>query len=201
MKKRKTKHVRLAILALSMLLSLCLSGCGGGKSTVPDSYIDAEIQNFLTRKYSGPDYTPDSFRFTVSHSPDSSMHTDGVTVSIMFQYPYGTAAFSANGTYQYIKNNDIWEGSLHFDWGGRSYTLDEKALCMTFDTYGKKIQVNGVDLKAGTISCDYTMDGASGSGVFALKKAYYDNYEFVIEAAGTTYAFEIVSEKGIRWLY
>ena len=198
MKKRKIKRVRTVILVLSMLLSLCLSGCGGGKSTVPDSYIDADIQNFLTWKYSGPDYSPDSFRFTVSHSPDSSMHTDGVTVGIVFRYPYGTAAFSANGTYQYMKNNDIWEGSLHFDWGGRSYTLDEKALCTTFDMYQKKIQVESIDLDGGTISCSYSLDGASGSGTFALDKSYHGDCDFAIEAAGTTYNFEILPEKGIR---
>ena len=201
MKKRMTRRVRIAILALSVFLSLCLTGCGDGKSSVPDSYIDADIQSFLTWQYSGPQYTPDSYRFTLSHSPDNSMHTDSVTVSIVFQYPYGTAAFSANGQYQYMRNNDIWEGSLHFDWGGRSYMLDEKALCTTFDTYGKMLQVNSVDLTGETISCDYELDGTSGSGIFSLEKKYQDTYEFGIEANGTTYYFEIAPEKGITWLY
>lgn len=198
MKRRKRSCFLLAVQILSVLLCLCLTGCGAGKSSVPDSYIDADIQNFLTWKYSGPQYTPDSYRFTVSHSPDSSMHMDSVTVSIVFQYPYGTAAFSANGTYQYMKNNDIWEGSLHFDWGGRSYTLDEKALCTTFDMYQKKIQVESIDINGGTISCSYTLDGTSGSGTFALDKSYHGDCDFEIKAAGTTYYFEISPEKGIR---
>ena len=81
--KKNQSAILSAAFVLLLPLCLLLGGCGQSK-TVPDSYIEAEIQDFIDRPYSGPRSDPDSYRFTVSHSPDQDSHTDRVDVTITF---------------------------------------------------------------------------------------------------------------------
>ena len=216
MKKRMTRRVRIAILALSVFLSLCLTGCGS-KERVPDSYIDAEIQNFIKYKISGlPRKEPESYSFSVEHSPDKSMHTDNVSVSIDFQYPYGTATYFANGSYQYMRNNDVWDGSIHIQ-TPPSFSLDEKKLCTTHEMPGATITVSSLDLKDETITCEYSFNAyvhtgvltgeyrqIEGSGTFPLEKStwsytsYKSAYEFTIAYDGEEKTFCISPDYGIE---
>ena len=218
MKKRKTKHVRIAILALSMLLSLCLSGCGS-KERVPDSYIDAEIQNLIKNNKSRLlRKEPESYSFSVEHSPDKSMHTDNVSVSIDFQFPYGTATYFADGSYQYMRNNDVWDGSIHIQ-TTPSFSLDEKKLCTTHETMGATITVSSLDLKKETITCEYSFGKyvhtgvltseyrqIEGSGTFPLEKStwsyisYRAAYSFTIAYDGEETTFCISPDYGIEYL-
>lgn len=216
MKKKMKRRVRIAILALSVILSLCLTGCGS-KERVPDSYIDAEIQNSIKNKNSRLlRIEPESYSFSVEHSPDKSMHTDNVSVSIDFQFPYGTATYFANGSYQYMRNNDVWDGSIHIQ-TSPSFSLDEKKLCTTHEMPGATITVSSLNLEAETITCEYSLNAyvhtgvltgeyrqIEGSGTFPLEKStwsytsYRSAYEFTIAYDGEESTFCISPDYGIE---
>lgn len=218
MNKKMKRRVRIVILALSVFLSLCLTGCGS-KERVPDSYIDAEIQYFIKNKnFRFLRIEPESYSFSVEHSPDKSMHTDNVSVSIDFQFPYGTATYFANGSYQYMRNNDVWDGSIHIQ-TTPSFSLNEKKLCTTHEMPGATITVSSLDLKKETITCEYSFNAyvhtgvlsgeyrqIEGSGTFPLEKAtwsYISNraaYSFTIAYDGEETTFCISPDYGIEKL-
>lgn len=214
MKKRKTKRLLSAVLVLSMLLCLCLTACGNSKDCVPDSYIDEDIQRFIKSNYNGPERKPSSYSFTVEHSPDTSAHKDEVVVNIVFEYEYGTAEFSASGRYRYAQSDDMWDGTLHFEYGKRNSTFDESALRKSFDVSGfdagYEINVKSIDLSGRTITCDYTMERSnlwtsdeaerySGSGAFPLEEEHNGRYSFVIVINQEEHQFYITPEHGISY--
>ena len=78
-----------------------------GKSEVPDSVVE----EMLAETTDSIGYSADEVTYTweAKHTPDREQHQDTVELTLVCSGEYGAVTFKRAQTYQYYKENDIWD--------------------------------------------------------------------------------------------
>lgn len=197
----------LILTAVSLFLSAC-----GGETEVPDKYIEYAVKDATNNKYllSDPDF--ESYKYSTRHTPDNSSHIDEVDVTIQVKYPCGDVIVQGSQRYQYSKENDTWSELTSWGWKVTEKTVDAKALIGTWSGVycDYELNIDAVDLNAGTITCGYSFSCTEGTpwtggtkqvtytghDTFELSNYYDGDYGFVINESGRNFWVYISVERG-----
>ncbi len=194
------------LLALVMCLSLC--ACSSSQSIslddqieqnteeasnssfiVPDSFMAAEIMEFMTEVQSAPHSNAGShykeITYDITHNPDQSSNIDNVTITFFNEYEYGQLIYCINAVYQYYQDSETWGRLQASEPELIDYHLYEDSIIGQTMSGSKKIDLGVFELdevdysvtvvdfdqSTDTITVDYNLTGSmtvSGTDTFAL---------------------------------
>lgn len=132
-----------------------------GKSEVPDSVVE----EMLAETTDSIGYSADEATYTweAKHTPDREQHQDTVELTLVYSGEYGTATVKRTQTYQYYKENDIWDVCESGDYEVTDVQWDLKKLLdgKTYtDTYDNgtsyTVTLSDLDLSEMTITATYS---------------------------------------------
>ncbi len=132
-----------------------------GKSEVPDSVVE----EMLAETTDSIGYSADEAAYTweAKHTPDREQHQDTVELTLVYSGKYGSITFKRAQTYQYYKENDIWDvcesGDLEttdIQWDLKKL-LDGKTYTDTYDDGSSyTVTLSDLDLSAMTVTATYS---------------------------------------------
>ena len=107
-----------------LAVCFCLIGCSTAR-TVPDTYLEWEIEDYFDSLDLSPDNMPTTKR-TIKHSPDAETGTDTATIELKMTFPYNVAVAKYECVYKYDKASEVWtklRGKEWYDYKVISYDL------------------------------------------------------------------------------
>lgn len=132
-----------------------------GKSEVPDSVVE----EMLAETTDSIGYSADEATYTweAKHTPDREQHQDTVELTLVYNGENGSITFKKAKTYQYYKENDIWDvcesGDLEVtdrQWNLKKL-LDGKTYTETYDSgESYTVTLSNLDLNAMTVTATYS---------------------------------------------
>lgn len=139
-----------------------------GKSEVPDSVVE----EMLAETTDSIGYSADEATYTweAKHTPDREQHQDTVELTLVYSGEYGSITFKRAQTYQYYKENDIWDvcgsGDLEttdIQWDlkklldGKTYTKTYTEPCADWNNGASyTVTLSDLDLNAMTVTATYS---------------------------------------------
>lgn len=132
-----------------------------GKSEVPDSVVE----EMLAETTDSIGYSADEVTYTweAKHTPDREQHQDTVELTLVYSGEYGSITFKRAQTYQYYKENDIWDVCESGDYEvvdvqwNLEKLLDGKTYTGTYDDgSGYTVTLSDLDLSAMTVTATYS---------------------------------------------
>lgn len=143
-----------------------------GKSEVPDSVVE----EMLAETTDSIGYSADEVTYTweAKHTPDREQHQDTVELTLVCSGEYGAVTFKRAQTYQYYKENDIWDvcesGDLEttdIQWDlkklldGKTYTKTYTEPCADMNNGASyTVTLSDLDLNAMTVTATYSYSPA-----------------------------------------
>lgn len=129
-----------------------------GKSELPESMVE----DLVAEAAEALGYNENEYTWEVKHSPNRDRHQDTVEVTLFCSNENGSLTYNRIQTYQYYKENDVWE--KRGDWDGgikdRRYNLKELIDGKTFsetdesgDSY--TVTLSNLDMAAQTVTATY----------------------------------------------
>ena len=131
------------------------------KSEVPDSVVE----EMLAETTDSIGYSADEATYTweAKHTPDREQHQDTVELTLVYSGEYGSITFKRAQTYQYYKENDIWDVCESGDYEvvdvqwNLEKLLDGKTYTGTYDDgSGYTVTLSDLDLSAMTVTATYS---------------------------------------------
>ena len=132
-----------------------------GKSEVPDSVVE----EMLAETTDAIGYSADEATYTCEskHTPDLEQQQDTVELTLVFSGKYWSITFKRAQTYQYYKENDIWDVCesgdfevMDVQWDLKKL-LDGKTYADTYDNGGGyTVTLSDLDLSAMTVTATYS---------------------------------------------
>lgn len=139
-----------------------------GKSEVPDSVVE----EMLAETTDSIGYSADEVTYTweAKHTPDREQHQDTVELTLVYSGEYGAVTFKRAQTYQYYKENDIWDvcesGDLEttdIQWDlkklldGKTYTKTYTEPCADVNNGASyTVTISDLNLSAMTVTATYS---------------------------------------------
>lgn len=139
-----------------------------GKSEVPDSVVE----EMLAETTDSIGYSADEATYTweAKHTPDREQHQDTVELTLVYSGEYGSITFKRAQTYQYYKENDIWDvcesGDLEttdIQWDlkklldGKTYTKTYTEPCADWNNGASyTVTLSDLNLNAMTVTATYS---------------------------------------------
>ena len=81
-----------------------------GKSEVPDSVVEEMLAETTDSIVSGVHGAKEAtYTWEAKHTPDRERHQDTVELTLIYSGENGSITFKKVQTYQYYKENDIWD--------------------------------------------------------------------------------------------
>ncbi len=155
-----------------------------GKSEVPDSVVE----EMLAETTDSIGYSADEATYTweVKHTPDREQHQDTVELTVVYSGKYGAATVKRTQTYQYYKENDIWDvcesGDLEtkdIQWDlkklldGKTYTKTYTEPCADVNNGASyTVTLSDLDLNALTVTATYSYTPPKSE----RDQCHYNNY-------------------------
>lgn len=143
-----------------------------GKSEVPDSVVE----EMLAETTDSIGYSADEATYTweAKHTPDREQHQDTVELTLVYSSESGSVTFKRAQTYQYYKENDIWDvcesGDLEttdIQWNlkelldGKTYTKTYTEPCADMNNGASyTVTLSDLDLNAMTVTATYSYSPA-----------------------------------------
>lgn len=129
-----------------------------GKSELPESMVE----DLVAEAAEALGYNESEYTWEVKHSPNRDRHQDTVEVTLFCSNENGSLTYNRIQTYQYYKENDVWE--KRGDWDGeikdKRYNLKELIDGKTFsetdesgDSY--TVTLSNLDMAAQTVTATY----------------------------------------------
>ena len=129
-----------------------------GKSELPESMVE----DLVAEAAEALGYNENEYTWEVKHSPNRDRHQDTVEVTLFCSNENGSLTYNRIQTYQYYKENDVWE--KRGDWDGeikdKRYNLKELIDGKTFsetdesgDSY--TVTLSNLDMAAQTVTATY----------------------------------------------
>ena len=139
-----------------------------GKSEVPDSVVE----EMLAETTDSIGYSADEAAYTweAKHTPDREQHQDTVELTLVYSGEYGSITFKRAQTYQYYKENDIWDVCESGDYevtdiqwdlkkllDGKTYTKTYTEPCADmYNGASYTVTLSDLDLSAMTVTATYS---------------------------------------------
>lgn len=159
------------IACMVLLISVCFLLCACGTDTeAPDSIIRESVSDQIRAE----GLIEGNVKFTATHSPDSSNHTDTVKIKADVEGNYGTYTLSGTQTYQYSQSNDTWSVYRRGEWTEPAFTFNKKLVDSWKikdgnDQYDIKIKsINGNNI---SMECTAEVECLLGDGKTCTLKA------------------------------
>ena len=148
-----------------------------GKSELPESMVE----DLVAEAAEALGYNENEYTWEVKHSPNRDRHQDTVEVTLFCSNENGSLTYNRIQTYQYYKENDVWE--KRGDWDSYTVTLsnlDMAAQTVTatyryrytsgvqwhgetyYEYYIENLDGNRVDELSGTVTCNIEGDENNG---------------------------------------
>ena len=187
MKKIIENLIGLAVLVLAVyfvaknLFNINIKNPFAGKSEVPESVVEEMIADTVEElNYDdNVDYT-----WEITHTPNHELHQDTLDLTLVFGNESGSVTYQKVQTYQYYKENDIWEVCEYGDADitDMQWNLEEMIDGKTFhedDSYGSfTVTFSDLDMQTQTVTAAYsyvyydTQDEYYGEGAWGNKDYY-----------------------------
>ena len=135
-----------------------------GKSEVPDSVVEEMLAETTDSIVSGVHGAKEAtYTWEAKHTPDRERHQDTVELTLIYSGENGSITFKKVQTYQYYKENDIWDvcesGDLEVtdrQWNLKKL-LDGKTYSDTYDSGASyTVTLSDLDLSAMTVTATYS---------------------------------------------
>lgn len=139
-----------------------------GKSEVPDSVVE----EMLAETTDSIGYSADEATYTweAKHTPDRERHQDTVELTLVYNGEYGSVTYKRTQTYQYYKENDIWDVCESGDYevtdvqrdlkkllDGTTYTKTYTEPCADWNNGASyTVTFSDLDLSAMTVTATYS---------------------------------------------
>ena len=151
-----------------------------GKSEVPDSVVEEMLAETTDSIVSGVHGAKEAtYTWEAKHTPDRERHQDTVELTLIYSGENGSITFKKVQTYQYYKENDIWDvcesGDLEVtdrQWNLKKL-LDGKTYSDTYDSGASyTVTLSDLDLSAMTVTATYSYTPPSSE----RDQYHYNNY-------------------------
>lgn len=201
--------VLVAYLVAKNLFNINIKNPFTGKSEVPESIVEAMV----VESAGALGYDESEYTWEVKHSPDRDRHQDTVEVALFCSNENGSVTYRRKQTYQYYKENDIWEtfGDGYEMAEDKRWNLEELINGKTFSDTDDKgnsytITLSDLDMAAQTVTATYRYRFNSYTDWYSdtYSDSYYEYYianldgERVDELSGTV---ECYIEGDENWGY
>ena len=156
-----------------------------GKSEVPDSVVE----EMLAETTDSIGYSADEATYTweAKHTPDREQHQDTVELTLVFSGKYGSITFKRAQTYQYYKENDIWDVCESGDYevtdiqwdlkkllDGKTYTKTYTEPCADWNNGASyTVTLSDLNLNAMTVTATYSYTPPESERALSYYNLYY----------------------------
>ncbi len=152
-----------------------------GKSEVPDSVVEEMLAETTDSIVSGVHGAKEAtYTWEAKHTPDRERHQDTVELTLIYSGENGSITFKKVQTYQYYKENDIWDvcesGDLEVtdrQWNLKKL-LDGKTYSDTYDSGASyTVTLSDLDLSAMTVTATYSYTPPKSNQDWYYYNTYY----------------------------